>query len=75
MFNANSDDGLLEVLISAIIELIFIFIFHLLSLILNIVLVARSLPDIFVLASLRLLGRRSVSAADSVGASLRFDHA
>ena len=74
MFNADSDDRLLEVLISAIVEFVFVFIFHLLSLILDIVIAALGFPDIFILASLGLLGRRSVPSANSVGASLRLDH-
>lgn len=73
MFYPNTDNSLLEILISAVVILIFIFIFHLLSLIFDII--TFDFSDIFVFAPFRLFGICSVSTADSVGASLRFTHA
>jgi len=73
VFNANTDDSLLKILISTIVIFIFVFIFHLLPLIFNII--TFDFSNIFILTSLRLLSRRSVSSANSVGAPLRFHHA
>lgn len=72
VFDPNTDDGLLEILVSAIVIFIFIFIFHLLSLILNIITFYFS--NVFILTSFWLLSCCSVSSANSVGASLRFYH-
>ena len=72
VFNSNSNDCLLEILVSAIVIFVFIFIFHLLSLVFNIV--TLGLSNVFVFTSFRLLGGCAMSSANSMGASLRFNH-